>query len=62
VEEGELDPEMVVTPGSFIDRIVKIPEGEVGSAKQKRDLMQFIMGDAVLRKVLLGAQQKEEKK
>ena len=52
---------MVVTPGALVDRIVKIPEGEVGSAKQKRDLMQFIMGDAMLRKVLLGAQQKEGK-
>jgi len=62
VEEGELDPELIVTPGAFVDRIVKIPEGGVGSAKQKQDLMQFIMGDAVLRKVLLGAQQKEEQK
>jgi len=28
VEVGELDPEMIVTPGIFIDRIVKIPKGD----------------------------------
>ncbi len=29
VEIGELDPEVVVTPGIFVDRIVKIPEEAV---------------------------------
>jgi 3-oxoadipate CoA-transferase alpha subunit len=29
VEPGELDPEAVVTPGIFVDRIVKIKEGDV---------------------------------
>jgi acyl CoA:acetate/3-ketoacid CoA transferase alpha subunit len=28
VEAGEIDPEIVVTPGIFIDRIVVIPEGK----------------------------------
>jgi 3-oxoacid CoA-transferase A subunit len=28
VEVGDLDPEMIVTPGIFIDRIVKIPKEE----------------------------------
>jgi len=28
VEAGQLDPEMIVTPGIFIDRIVKIPKEE----------------------------------
>jgi len=27
VEAGKLDPEAIITPGIFIDRIVKIPEG-----------------------------------
>lgn len=58
VEEGEIDPEMVVTPGVYVDRIVKIKEGDVGSAKQKKDLIKFVMGDAVLRKVLLGGSEK----
>ena len=28
VAAGELDPESVVTPGIFINRIIKRPEGE----------------------------------
>jgi 3-oxoacid CoA-transferase A subunit len=28
VEPGEIDPECVVTPGIFVDRIVKVPKGE----------------------------------
>jgi 3-oxoacid CoA-transferase A subunit len=31
VEEGELDPEMIVTPSIYVDRIVKIPEDDVAS-------------------------------
>ena len=62
VEEGEIDPETIVTPGIYIDRIVKIQEAEVGSAKQKKELMQLIMGDAVLRKVLLGVSDKGDQK
>jgi 3-oxoacid CoA-transferase A subunit len=58
VEEGEIDPEAIVTPGIYIDRIVRIEPGDVGSAKQKRDVMQFILGDAILKKVLLGVADK----
>jgi len=32
VEVGELDPDAIVTPGIFIQRIVKIPAGSYGSA------------------------------
>ena len=35
---GELDPEVIVTPGIFVDRIVKIPEGALGSFKQRDEL------------------------
>lgn len=31
VEVGELDPEVVVTPGVFVHRIVQVPEDSVGS-------------------------------
>ena len=31
VEVGQLDPEVIVTPGVFVHRIVKIPEGGYGS-------------------------------
>ena len=58
VEEGEIDPEVVVTPGVYVDRIVKIPEGDVGSARQKRDLIKTILENEMLRRVLLGGADK----
>ena len=38
VEVGELDPEMVVTPAIYVDRIVKIPEEDASSAKQREEV------------------------
>lgn len=37
VEVGELDPETVITPGIYVDRIVKIPEADINSKKQRRE-------------------------
>lgn len=39
VEVGEIDPEHVVTPGIFVDRIVNIPEGSLGSPKRRKELV-----------------------
>lgn len=39
VELGELDPETIVTPGIFIDRIVKVEPGQLGSYKQRTQLI-----------------------
>jgi len=39
VEVGEIDPEHVVTPGIFVDRIVRIPEGGLGTERRKRELI-----------------------
>jgi 3-oxoadipate CoA-transferase alpha subunit len=38
VEVGELDPEHVVTPGIFVDRIVKIPDGALGTDRQRKEI------------------------
>ena len=38
VEVGELDPEVIVTPEVFVHRIVKIPEGGVGSRSYMESL------------------------
>lgn len=38
VEVGELDPETVVTPGIYVDRIVRIPDEDPASAKQVEEL------------------------
>ncbi len=40
VEIGELDPESIVTPGIFVQRIVKIPDGGLGSYKRRKELCQ----------------------
>lgn len=46
VEVGELDPEVIVTPSIFVDRIVKIPDGELGSCKQREELCQkYLSGE-----------------
>jgi len=38
VETGELAPDVIVTPGVFVKRIVKIPEGGYGSASHMESL------------------------
>lgn len=43
VEPGELDPEMIVTPGIYIDRIVKIPENDVASEKKIAEVMKLLV-------------------
>lgn len=58
VEVGEIDPEMVVTPGIYVDRIVVIPEGDVGSAKQKRELIRTLLENEVARQLLLRGSRK----
>jgi acyl CoA:acetate/3-ketoacid CoA transferase len=35
VEPGEIDPDAVVTPGAFVDRIVLIPE-DAPSSRERR--------------------------
>lgn len=39
VEVGEIDPDDVVTPHVFVDRIVKIPEGGIGTQQQRAELL-----------------------
>ena len=58
VEVGEIDPEMVVTPGLFVDRVVKIPEGAVGSAKRKSEMISNFLSNELLRKLMLAPAEK----
>lgn len=41
VEPGELDPEMVGTPGIYIDRIVRIPDEDIASAKRRPEVIKY---------------------
>ncbi len=49
VEPGELDPEMVVTPGVYIDRIVRVPDDDKFSLKRRPDTIQTIVEYALTR-------------
>jgi len=42
VEPGELEPEMIVTPGVFVDRVVRIPDEDVYSGKRRPELMKIL--------------------
>jgi len=52
VEVGEIDPEHVVTPGIFVDRIVKVPEGGLGSPEQVKALVTKLTESELVRKIL----------
>lgn len=43
VEPGELDPEAIVTPGIYVDRIVKIPENDVASENKITEIMKALV-------------------
>jgi len=49
VEPGELDPEMVITPGVYIDRIVRVPDDDPFSLKRRPDTIQTIVEFALTR-------------
>jgi len=52
VEVGEIDPEHVVTPGIFVDRIVKVPEGGLGSAQRAKELLAKVAQIDIVRQIL----------
>ena len=52
VEVGEIDPEHVVTPGIFVDRIVKVPEGGLGSPEQIKALVMKLTQNEIVRQLL----------
>jgi len=55
VEVGELDPEMIVTPGIYVDRIVRIPDEDMASAKRRQEAVQNFAQDAVARAIAFAA-------
>ncbi len=53
VEIGEIDPEHVVTPGIFVDRIIVIPEEGLGTSKKGKELIAKLSELAMGRKMML---------
>jgi 3-oxoacid CoA-transferase len=60
VEVGQIDPEHVVTPGAFVDRIVAIPKDGLGTAEKRRDLIRKLVDIDIARKMLFGETCREE--
>jgi acyl CoA:acetate/3-ketoacid CoA transferase len=56
VEPGELDPEAIVTPGMYIDRIVRIPDEDVTSLKRRNEFADRIRQLAAFRAAVAKAQ------
>ena len=54
VEAGIIDPEHIVTPGIFVDRIVEIPEGGYGTARKRKKLVHKFGEIEIVRKMLFG--------
>jgi 3-oxoacid CoA-transferase A subunit len=54
VEPGELDPDAIVTPAAFVDRIVEIPEGVRGSYKDSMTKFRALLEVDWVRERILG--------
>jgi hypothetical protein len=52
VEVGDIDSDHVVTPGIFVDRIVKVPEGGLGSPQRSRELLLKVAQLDLVRKIV----------
>ena len=52
VEPGEINAEHIVTPGIFVDRIVKIPEDGIGTPEKRKALINRIGEIDIARKML----------
>lgn len=54
VEVGEIDPEHVVTPGIFVDRIVEIPPTGLGTPEKGRAVIEQLIQIESVRDLLFG--------
>jgi 3-oxoacid CoA-transferase len=52
VEAGGLDPEHIVTPGAFVDRIVKIPADGLGTPQRRKEVLSRLGEIDIARKML----------
>ncbi len=60
VEPGELEPDAIVTPAAFVDRIVEIPEGVRGSYKDSMTKFKALLEVDWIRDMILGAKKEED--
>jgi len=60
VDPGELDPDMIVTPGIYIDRIVQIPREDAASPENRQEILEKVFGDPGIRELVFGASRGEQ--
>ncbi len=60
VEPGELDPDAIVTPAVFVDRIVAIPEGGRGSYEDSMTKFKQLLEVPFIRDLILGVKKEED--
>ena len=54
VEVGEIDPEHVVVPGAFVDRIIEVPKDGYGTPEKGAKLIDMISQISSVRDLLFG--------
>ena len=54
VEIGEIDAEHIITPGIFVDRIVEIPEGGLGTDRKLKEVVYELYEIEPARKLMWG--------
>jgi 3-oxoadipate CoA-transferase alpha subunit len=52
VDVGDIDPEHVITPSVFVDRIVKVPEGGLGSVQKVKEIITNLTENEFVRELL----------
>jgi len=60
VELGELDPDMIVTPGIYVDRIIQVPNEDASSPQNRQEILEKVFGDPGIRELVFGASKGEE--
>jgi len=59
VEPGGIDPEVIVTPAAFVDRIVQIPKGGLGSYEYAMEKVHEFLSIEWVRPIILRTKRKE---
>jgi 3-oxoacid CoA-transferase subunit A len=52
VDIGDIDPEHVITPSVFVDRIVEVPEGDLGSIQKIKEIIKNLTENEFVRELL----------
>ena len=60
VDTGELDPDVIITPGIYVDCIVQIPPADPASPQNRQEILEKVFGNPGIRELVFGASGGEE--